>query len=80
MPRITPLNSENAPQESQRLIDQAKQQTGAGEINFFKQMAVSPASFKGYLDLAATLSGGALDRQTQEAVAVAVSDFHGCTY
>jgi alkylhydroperoxidase family enzyme len=80
MPRIQPLDRENAPDKSRQLIDQAAQGTGGQVVNFFRQMAVSPASFKGYLDLAGTLSGGALDRQVQEAIAVAVSDFHGCTY
>ena len=58
-----------------------KKQTGGQVINFFKQMSVSPASFKAYMDFAATLEGGgALDRQTQESIAVAVSDYDGCVY
>ncbi len=32
------------------------------------------------MDLNATLKGGALDRQMQESIAVAVSDFNGCAY
>lgn len=32
------------------------------------------------MDLSATLQGGTLDRQTQESVAVAVSDSNGCKY
>ena len=80
MPRIQPLEPEDAPQESQPLMEQGKEQAGGELINFFKQMAVSPTSFKGYMDLAGTLQGGALDRQMQESIAVAVSDFHGCKY
>ncbi len=80
MPRINPVEPENAPRESQALIEQAKQATGGQVVNFHKQMAASPKSFKGYLDLAGTLQGGALDRQTQEAVAVGVSNYHGCEY
>jgi AhpD family alkylhydroperoxidase len=32
------------------------------------------------MDLSGTLQSGTLDRQMQESVAVAVSDFNGCTY
>jgi AhpD family alkylhydroperoxidase len=32
------------------------------------------------MDLSGTLQGGTLDRQMQESIAVAVSDFNGCTY
>lgn len=80
MPRIEPVAPENAPEESKPLIEQGKQITGGEVINFFKQMAVSPKSFKGYMDLSGTLQGGALDRQTQESIAVAVSDYHSCKY
>ena len=80
MPRIEPVAPENAPEESKPLIEKGKQITGGEVINFFKQMAVSPKSFKGYMDLSETLQGGALDRQTQESIAVAVSDYHGCKY
>ena len=79
MPRIQPVDPENAPEESKPLIEQGEQQAGK-VLNFYKQLAVSPKSFKGYMDLAGTLQGGALDRQLQEAIAVAVSDFHGCKY
>lgn len=81
MPRIQPIEQENAPQASQPLVEQAKQSmTGGQMINFLREFAVSPTSFKGYLDLAADLQGGALDRQMQELIAVAVSDFNGCHY
>jgi alkylhydroperoxidase family enzyme len=79
VPRIQPVEPENAPEESRPLMEQAAKATGK-MLNFYKQMAVSPKSFKGYLDLYATLQGGALDRQTQESIAVAVSDFDGCVY
>jgi alkylhydroperoxidase family enzyme len=49
-------------------------------LNFFKQMAVSPASFLAYMDFDADLQGGALDQLTHEAVYIATSDYNGCTY
>ena len=67
------MDPENAPEQSKPLLE--------GQIvNFHRQMAVSPAAFKGYVDLADTLSGGALSRADQESIAVAISDKHGCTY
>ncbi len=73
MPRTKKVDPENAPEQSKPLLE--------GQIvNFHRQMAVAPAALKGYLDLAGTLSGGALSRADQEAVAVAISDKHGCTY
>ena len=32
------------------------------------------------MDFAGTMQGGALDRQMQELIAVAISDFNGCKY
>ena len=80
MPSIEPVEPENAPEESKPLIEQSKQMSGGEVVNFFKQMAVSPKTMKAYMDFAGTMQGGALDRQTQESIAVAVSDYHGCKY
>ena len=80
MPRIQPVEPESAPEAAQPLIEAGKQQTGGEVINFFKQMSVSPTTFKAYLDFAGTMQGGALDREMQELIAVAVSDFDGCRY
>ena len=80
MPRIELVEPQNAPEVSQEYVEAGKQMSGGEVINFFKQMSVSPASFKGYMDLSETLQGGALDRKLQESIAIAVSDFNGCTY
>lgn len=80
MTRIQPLEPENASPEAQALVEQAKQATGGQVVNFHRQMSASPTSFKAYLDFAGTMQGGALSRQDQEAIAVAVSDFNGCKY
>ena len=80
MPRIELVEPQNAPEVSQEYVEAGKQMSGGEVINFFKQMSVSPASFKGYMDLSETLQGGSLDRKLQESIAVAVSDFNGCTY
>ena len=61
MPRIAPLEPENAPEQSRQLMEQGEQAMGQ-MLNFFKQMAVSPASFQAYMDFNATLQGSAFDR------------------
>ncbi len=80
MTRMQLVEPHNAPEVSKEYVEVGKQMTGGQVINFFKQMSVSPASFKGYMDLSGTLQSGTLDRQMQESIAVAVSDFNGCTY
>jgi len=79
MPRIQPVEPENAPEESRPLMEQGEQAAGQ-MLNYFKQMAVSPASFKAYMEFDAALQGGALDRKTHESIYIAVADFNGCTY
>lgn len=79
MPRIQPVEPENAPEYSRPLMEQGEQTVGQ-MLNFFKQMAVSPASFKAYMDFDAALQGGALDQKTHEAIYLATSDYNGCKY
>lgn len=79
VPRIEPVEPENAPEGSRPLMEQAAQSAGQ-TLNVHREFAVSPKAFEGYLNLNATLQGGTLDRQMQESIAVAVSDFNGCDY
>jgi len=60
-------------------MEQGEQAAGQ-MLNFFKQMAVSPASFQAYMDFEEALQGGALDQETHEAIYIATSDYNGCTY
>ena len=48
MTRIQLVEPENAPEVSQEYVEEGKQMTGGKVINYFKQMSVSPASFKRY--------------------------------
>ncbi len=80
MPRIQPVEPENAPEAAKPLIEQGKEAAGGQVLNFHREMSNSPISFEAYLTFAGTMQGGALDRQTQESIAVAVSDFNGCKY
>ena len=79
MLRIQPLEQENAPEQSRQLMEQGEQAMGQ-MLNFFKQFAVSPASFQAYMDFEAALQGGALDQMTHEAIYIGTSDFNGCVY
>ncbi len=79
MPRIQPLEPENAPEQSRQLMEQGEQAMGQ-MLNFFKQMAVSPASFQAYMDFNGALQGGALDQMTHESIYIATANFNDCTY
>jgi len=79
MPRIQPLEPDEAPQQSRQLMEQGEQTMGQ-MLNFFKHMAVSPASFQAYMDFEAALQDGELDQLTREAVYLGTSDYNGCTY
>ena len=79
MPRIQPLERDDAPEQSRELMDQGEQAAGQ-MLNYFKQMAVSPTSFKAFMEFDGALQGGALDQKTHESVYIATSDYNGCTY
>jgi alkylhydroperoxidase family enzyme len=79
MPRIQPVEPEDAAQESRQLMEQGEQAFGQ-MLNFLKQMAVSPASFKGWWDFNGALQGGNLDQMTHESIYIATSNYNGCVY
>jgi alkylhydroperoxidase family enzyme len=79
MPRIQPLESDDAPEQSRQLMEQGEQAMGQ-MMNYFKQMAVSPASFQGWWDFNGALQGGNLDQLTHESIYIATSNFNGCVY
>jgi hypothetical protein len=55
-------------------MEQAKCATGGLELEFFKQMAVSPAAFEAYLGLGGGLSKSSLSQELQEELSISVSD------
>ena len=79
MPRIEPVEPENAPEGSRPLMEQAAQASGQ-TLNFHREFAVSPKAFEGYLNLNSTLQGGTLDRRMQESETATAMDFNGCAY
>lgn len=80
MPRIEPVDENNMPEASQPLMEQAKQATGGKVINYFAEMANSPAAFEAYLGLSGGLSKGKLPQELAEELSISVSDYHGCRY
>lgn len=80
MPRIEPVDENNMPEASQPLMEQAKQATGGKVINYFAEMANSPAAFEAYLGLSGGLSKGKLPQELAEELSISVSDFNGCRY
>ena len=79
MPRIQPVEPENAPEQSREVMEQCEQWIGR-MLNVFKQMAVSPAALQAYWDFNGSLQGGSLDQLTFESIYIATSDFNGCVY
>lgn len=80
MPRIQPVDENNVPEASKPLMEQAKQATGGKVINYFAEMANSPAAFEAYLGLSGGLSKGKLPQELAEELSISVSDFNGCRY
>ena len=79
MPRIQPVEPDDAPQETRQLMEQGEQAVGQ-MLNFFKQLAVAPATLKAYLQYDGAMHEGALDTETYEAVYIGTSNYNGCTY
>ena len=79
VPRIQPVEPDDAPQETRQLMEKGEQAVGQ-MLNYFKQLAVAPAALKAYLEFDGALHEGALDQQTFEAVYIGTSNYNGCTY
>ena len=79
MPRIQPIEPEDAPEQSQQLMEQGEQAMGQ-MLNFFKQMAVSPAAFQAFLGIDEALGEATLDKFTHESIYIGTSNYNGCVY
>lgn len=74
-----PTTIEEAPVESQPLLEVVKQQLGVVP-NLFRLVANSPAALEGYVGLLGALKKGALPAPTHERIALAVAQINGCDY
>ncbi len=79
MPRIQPVEPENAPEASRPLMEQGEQAFGQ-MLNFLKHIAVTQASFQGWWEFNGALQGGSLDQMTHESIYMATSNYNGCVY
>lgn len=77
--RIKAIDPGSATGKAKELLDAVIKKYG-GAPNSFKTMAHSPAGFRGFLDLSATLEGGVLPFETRYQIAIAVSEINGCAY
>jgi uncharacterized peroxidase-related enzyme len=74
-----PSSIESSPQASQASLGAVAKSLGSVP-NLFRLVANSPAALKGYLGLSGAIAASALDRQTQERIALTVAEQNGCDY
>lgn len=79
MSRIQILDPKSATGEARRLLDAVQSQLGVTP-NFIRLLARSPKALEGFLGLYGAAAGFALDKPTQERIALAVAEGNGCEY
>lgn len=79
MSRVTPVDPSTAPAPAKALLDAVQAQLGVTP-NFIRVLANSPKALEGFLGLYGAASGFALDKATQERVALAIAEGNGCQY
>lgn len=79
MPRITPVNPDNATGQAKELLEVVKSKLG-GTPNLLKTMAHSPAVLKSYLDYSGALNDATLSAAVREQIALAVANANKCGY
>ncbi|MEA2958123.1 MAG: hypothetical protein QOJ58_3629 [Alphaproteobacteria bacterium] len=78
MPRIAILDRDDAPAESQSILDNVNRMLGFVP-NLQRLMSISPNALAGWAGLMGALSK-TLDVKTRDGIALAVSDVDGCNY
>jgi uncharacterized peroxidase-related enzyme len=79
MPRINVVDPKNATGEARALLDAVREQLGAVP-NFIRALANSPAALSAFLGLYGPLRNAAIDKATQERIALVVAEDNGCQY
>ena len=79
MPRLQPIDPAQAQGKAKDLLDAVQQAMGATP-NIFTTMANAPAALEGLLGLNGALSGGALNAQLREKLALVTAGKNGCDY
>ena len=79
MSRIRIVDPRTAPAPARSLLDAVQAQLGVTP-NFIKVLANSPKALEGFLGLYGAAAGFALDKATQERIALAVAEGNACQY
>ncbi len=79
MPRIQPVNRDNADTKTTNLLTSVEKKMG-GVPNLILTMANSPAVAQAYLGFSQTLSTGALPARLREQIALVVGETNNCDY
>lgn len=79
MSRVMIVDPETATGETRRLLDAVQAQLGVTP-NFIRLLANSPKALEGFLGLYGAAGGFALDKATQERIALTVAEGNGCEY
>jgi AhpD family alkylhydroperoxidase len=79
MARVSIIDPKTATGEAAALLQAVQAQLGATP-NFIRVLANSPKALEGFLGLYGAASGFAIDKATQERIALAVAEGNGCQY
>jgi uncharacterized peroxidase-related enzyme len=79
MSRINVVDPKSATGQAKALLDAVREQLGAVP-NFIRALANSPAALSAFLGLYGPLRNAAIDKATQERIALVVAEENGCQY
>ncbi len=79
MPRIEPIDPDQAQGKAKAILDGVRQSSGQTP-NLLRTMAQSPAVLDAYFGFGRALGAGSLSAGVREQIAVAVSAANGCEY
>jgi uncharacterized peroxidase-related enzyme len=79
MSRINVVDPKTATGEARELLEGVRQQLGIVP-NFIRALANSPKALSAFLGLYGPLGGAAIDKATQERIALVVAEENGCQY
>lgn len=79
MSRINVIDPKTATGEAKELLDGVQQQLGIVP-NFIRALANSPTALSAFLGLYGALGRAAIDKATQERIALVVAEENGCQY
>ena len=79
MPRIQPVDRDNAPNTTAKLLDGVQKKMG-GVPNIIATMAQSPAVANAYLGFSQAVASGSLSARLREQIALVVGETNSCGY